>query len=88
MGYTTGEIISVKKQWWLKIRTKAIKAGPLDGAIFPCVVKVKYFVEEKEFVCKKWVKATKNPLCVGDVVAITYQKQNPKKFNIDFNQLL
>ena len=35
-----GTVVSVKKQWWLKINTKAVRLGPLDGAIFPHVIKV------------------------------------------------
>ena len=88
MGQTTGEIISAKKQWWLKIRTKAIRFGPCDGAIFPYVVKIKYFVEGKEYLRKKWIKASRRPPQAGDVVVITYQKQNPKKIKVIFNQLL
>ena len=49
VGQTKGEIISAKKQWWLKIRTKAVRLGPADGAIFPYVVKIKYCAEGKEY---------------------------------------
>ncbi len=38
---TEGIIVSVKKQWWLSIRTKPLKTGPLDGTIFPHIMKVK-----------------------------------------------
>ena len=45
---TTGTIVSVKKQWWLKINKKPVRSGPLDGAAFPHVVQVKYTVDGKE----------------------------------------
>lgn len=88
VGQTKGEIISAKKQWWLKIRTKAVRLGPADGAIFPYVVKIKYCAEGKEYLRKKWIKASQKPPLVGDVVVIVYQKQNPKKFKVILNQLL
>lgn len=88
MGQAKGEIISAKKQWWLKIRAKAVRLGPADGAIFPYVVKIKYCAEGKEYLRKKWIKASHRPPQVGDIVAIAYQKQNPKKFKVILNQLL
>ena len=40
---TTGTVVAVSKQWWLKVNTKPIRTvGPLDGAVFPHIVKVKY----------------------------------------------
>ena len=42
---TKGTVISVKTQWWLKVNTKAVRFGPLDGATFPHIVKVKYTVD-------------------------------------------
>ena len=44
---TSGTVVSVKKQWWLKVNTKVIRKGPLDGAIFPHIIKVKYMVDGK-----------------------------------------
>ena len=46
---TEGIVVSVKKQWWLKVNTKAFRRGPLDGATFPHIIKVKYTVEGTEY---------------------------------------
>ena len=46
---TEGIIVSVKKQWWLSVRTKPLKTGPLDGTIFPHIMKVKYTVDGKNY---------------------------------------
>ena len=32
---TTGTVRAVAKQWWLKVNTKPIRMGALDGATFP-----------------------------------------------------
>ena len=53
MQRTTGTIISVKKQWWLKINNKPIRKGALDGAAFPYVIKVKYVVDGKEYIKRR-----------------------------------
>ena len=44
---TTGTVLSVKKQWWLKVNTKPFRTGPLDGAEFPHIIKVTYRVNGK-----------------------------------------
>ena len=36
----SGTVISVSKQWWLKVNRKPIRTGPLDGAELPHVIKV------------------------------------------------
>ena len=39
---TIGTVLSVAKQWWLKVNTKSIRMGALDGATFPHIIKVQY----------------------------------------------
>ena len=41
---TTGTVISVAKQWWLKINTKPVRMHAMDGAIFPYIIRVQYAV--------------------------------------------
>ena len=50
---TTGTVVSVSRQWWLKVNTKAVRAHALDGAIFPYVIKVNYTVDSKEYMKRK-----------------------------------
>ena len=79
---TAGEVISVKKQWWLKINTKVIRKGPLDGAIFPHILKVRYAVDGKEYVRRKWI-LTKHPVpAVGDTVGVLYDETKPEKIKL------
>ena len=39
---TVGTVVSVKKQWWLKVNTKPVRMHALDGATFPHIIKVSY----------------------------------------------
>ena len=43
---TMGTVISVTKQWWLKINNKSTRVHAMDGATFPFLIKVKYEVKK------------------------------------------
>ena len=81
---TTGTVVSVKKQWWLKINTKAVRAGALDGAMFPYVITVKYLVEGKEYVKRKWVMRKDYEPMVGDPVRVIYDDMKPEKIKLSY----
>jgi len=79
---TAGTVISVKKQWWLKVNTKAFRSGPLDGALFPHVATVRYIADGREYIRKKWI-GTAYPVPVeGETVQLVYDTERPKKVRI------
>ncbi len=82
MQRTTGTIISAKKQWWLKVNKKAIRIGPLDGAAFPYIIKVKYMVDGKEYVKTKWIGTGYPVPVVGDTVQLAYEENRPEKMKV------
>ena len=79
---TIGTVISVTRQWWLKINTKAVRMHSMDGAIFPHIAKIRYTVDGKEYIKRKWYGARRTPPQVGDIVAVLYSAGNPKKAKI------
>ncbi len=81
---TIGTILSVKKQWWLKVNTKPIRKHALDGATFPHIVTVKYTVDGNEFIRKKWLKACVTPPSVNGQVEVVYREDKPDKFRLEF----
>ena len=82
MQRVTGIIISAKKQWWLKVNKKMIRKGPLDGAAFPYIIKVKYEVDGIEYTKRKWV-GTNYPIPVeGDTIELAYEEGSPEKVTI------
>ena len=82
MRRTTGTIISAKKQWWLKINKKPIRKGPLDGAAFPYIIKIRYVVDGKEYIKRKWI-GTEYPVPVeGDTVQLSYEEDHPEKIKV------
>ena len=79
---TMGTVISVKKQWWLKINTKPVRTHALDGAIFPHIIKVQYTVDGKTYIKRKWIGANCQPPAEGSSVTVLYYGNNPNKANI------
>ena len=79
---TMGTVISVKKQWWLKINTKPVRMHALDGAIFPHIIKVQYTVDGKTYIKRKWIGANSQPAAEGSSVTVLYCGNNPNKANV------
>ncbi len=80
---TVGTIISVKKQWWLKVNTKPVRKHALDGATFPHIVTVRYTVDGNEIVKRKWLEACVIPPSVNDEVTVVYREDNPTRFSLE-----
>ena len=80
---TQGTVLSVKTQWWLKVNTKAVRSGTLDGAAFPHIVKVKYTVEGNDIVKNKWLGANILPPSVNGSVTVVYREDKPTKFRLE-----
>ena len=79
---TMGTVVSVKKQWWLKINTKAVRMGPLDGAVFPHIAKVSYTVDGTEYFKRKWIGAGAPVPAEGSAVQVVYDADEPKKAEV------
>ncbi len=82
MQRTIGTIISAKKQWWLKINKKPFRKGPLDGAAFPYIIKVRYVADGKEYIKRKWI-GTEYPVPhEGGTVQLVYDENRPEKIKV------
>ena len=79
---TEGIVVSVKKQWWLSIRTKALRTGPLDGTVFPHIIKVQYTVDGKEYTRRKWIHAGRPVPKLGSAVQVLYDSDKPSKAKV------
>ena len=79
---TTGTIASVAKQWWLKVNTKPVRMGALDGATFPHIIKVQYVVDGKTYTKRKWIGAGKEVPAVGGKMTVLYCSNKPTKAKI------
>ena len=76
---TVGTVVSVKKQWWLKVNTKSIRLHALDGATFPYIIRVNYVADGREYTKRKWIRAGAPVPNIGSLVKVIYSESNPKK---------
>jgi len=79
---TTGTVIAVIKQWWLKINTKPVRRHSTDGAIFPHVIRVQYTADGMDHICKKWIPASQKPPAIGSKVTVSYRQDKPSKAKV------
>jgi len=79
---TNGIVVSVAKQWWLKVNTKPVRMHALDGATFPHVIKVKYTVEGKDYMKRKWIRAGSPVPGVGSFAKVIYSENKPSKARV------
>ena len=79
---TIGTVLSVAKQWWLKVNTKPIRMGALDGATFPHIVKVQYVVDGNTYTKRKWIRAGNAVPAVGSKLTVLYSSSKPSKAKI------
>ena len=79
---TIGTIISVKKQWWMKVNTKPVRMHALDGATFPHIITVKYSVNGQEYSKRKWIKACDTPPTLNSEVTVIYDENKPSKSKV------
>ena len=79
---TEGTVLSASRQWWLKVNTKAVRMHPMDGAVFPYIIKVGYSVEGREYIKRKWIGAGLPVPAVGSRVKVSYLPEKPGKAKI------
>ena len=77
-----GTVLSVAKQWWLKVNTRPIRMGTLDGATFPHIIKVQYVVDGNTYIKRKWIGAGKEVPAVGSKVTVLYSSDKPAKAKV------
>ena len=79
---TIGTVLSVAKQWWLKVNTKPVRMGTMDGATFPHIIKVQYLVDGSTYTKRKWIGAGTTVPAVGSKVTVVYCSDKPAKAKI------
>ena len=79
---TTDHVVSVSRQWWLKVNTKPIRSHAFDGAAFPHIIKVQYTVDGQIYFRRKWIPASVNPPCPNTTIKVIYLESNPNKAKI------
>ena len=81
-GKTEGTVVSSKECRWLKINTKPVRSHSLDGAVFPHIITVKYTVNGKEYLKKKYVSYKLPCPKTGDRLTVLYDNSRPEKAKV------
>ena len=79
---TIGTVLSIAKQWLLKVNTKPIRMGAMDGATFPHIIKVQYVVDGNTYIKRKCIGAGKAVPAVGSKLTVLYCSNKPRKAKI------
>ena len=79
---TIGTVLSVAKQWWLKVNMKPIRMGALDGVTFPYIIKVQYIVDGTTYTKRKWIGVGKAVPAVGSKLTVIYRSNKTSKAKI------
>jgi len=82
---TVGTVISVKKQWWLKVNTKPIRLHAFDGVVFPHIITVSYVVDGQEYTKKKWIRAMQECPKLNSQIAVIYRENQPEKCRLELD---
>ena len=77
-----GRVTAVKRCWWLKVNTKAVRVTGLDGAKFPHVVYFTYVVNEKSFSGRRYISWTMDAPCVNDEIELYVDRNDPAKYAV------
>ena len=79
---TKGTVVSAKTQWWLKVNTKPVRMGAMDGAVFPHIIKVQYTASGKTYTKRKWIAAGRPVPAPGSTVCVLYPEGKPQRATV------
>ena len=77
-----GKVTAVKKCWWLKVNTKAVRFGPTDGAEFPHIIYFTYTVCGQTYQGKRYINWNKRCPVVGERLTVYFEKNDPAKYAV------
>ena len=79
---TQGTVTHVKTCWWLKVNTKAVRTGPMDGAQFPHIIHFSYIVAGQTYQGKRFVNWNKRCPTVGEKLTVYYENNEPANYAV------
>ena len=79
---TQGVVTEVKRCWWLKVNTKAIRRNMFDGALFPHIIYFTYHVNGQTYTGKRYVNWNKRCPIAGEKLTVYYEESSPQKYAV------
>lgn len=77
-----GVVTKVKTCWWIKVNTKAVRMGPLDGAQFPHVVCFEYKLDGVPYQGSRYLSWSARCPRVGEKITVFADKDAPKNYAV------
>lgn len=79
-GHTAaGTVIDVKKCWWLKVNTKPVRMGTMDGAVFPNIIHFTYQVDGVSYKGSRYVGLSPVYPRKGETLTVFYDPRAPHR---------
>ena len=79
---TKGIVTEVKHCWWLKVNTKSVRKGTLDGALFPHIIHFTYSVNGQTYAGKRYVNWNKRCPVKDERLTVYYEEASPEKYAV------
>jgi len=79
---TVGTVTAVKTCYWLKVNTKAVRLGPMDGAKFPHIVYFTYEADGVQYKGSRFYNWNQEAPLKGAGVTVCYDPSNPQKYAV------
>ena len=79
---TSGIVTEVKTCWWLKVNTKAVRNGALDGAQFHHIIQFTYHVHGQTYTGKRYVNWNKCCPVKDEHITVHYEEASPEKYAV------
>ena len=79
---TSGIVTEVKRCWWLKVNTKSVRKGALDGALFPHIIHFTYSVNGQTYTGKRYVNWNKRCPVKDERLTVYYEEASPDKYAV------
>ncbi|MBE6955232.1 MAG: sugar ABC transporter permease [Ruminococcaceae bacterium] len=79
---TTAIVMQTKTCYWLKVNTKAVRIGPMDGAQFPHVAHFTYTVDGVEYKGSRFYNWNVRCPLKGETITVYYDSSAPQKYAV------
>ena len=80
--HTMAEVSEQKTLWFIKINTKAVRSGPMDGATFPGLIYFTYTVEGVDYKGCRLVSPNDRCPIKGERIRVYYSPDEPTKYAV------
>lgn len=81
-----GTVTDVKTWYFLKVNTKPMRTGPLDGATFPHRIIFEYEVQGKTYSGSRVVSPEVAVPSVGEKITVFYDEDSPQRYALQIGR--